>query len=307
MLAQKIKRSVWCLFAACFLGLCLPLFMASMQVMATGDLPLETNHPRIPAGNPESEQDAGSVRQLPLMLDDAGLLTEEERAELDRYFTELSAKYKCDIAVVTVQETFGYTPEAYADDFFDYMGYGYGRDDDGILLLISIADRDFHMTTHKFGIYAIDQEALEDIFSYIKKALAKNDFYTAFRRFGERSAHYIEAARAGQPIRLAERAARRRRLATAGLGALGLGGYGATVPVNRKRRELRSIFKAQGADPYAITKTRRLNDALDQLVDVRHGVIPIPESSSSGSRASSSGGTHTSSSGRSHGGHGGKF
>ena len=36
------------------------------------------------------------------------------------------------LAVVTVNSLEGKTAEAYADDYYDYNGYGYGENDDGL-------------------------------------------------------------------------------------------------------------------------------------------------------------------------------
>ena len=45
------------------------------------------------------------------------------------------------MVIVTVDDTRGKKARDFADDFFDYNGFGYGRDRDGILLLIDISDR----------------------------------------------------------------------------------------------------------------------------------------------------------------------
>ena len=41
----------------------------------------------------------------------------------------------------------GKTAEAYADDYYDYNGYGYGENDDGLLLLVSMGEREWAITT----------------------------------------------------------------------------------------------------------------------------------------------------------------
>jgi|GEM_PF-782079 len=70
------------------------------------------------------------------VVDMAGILTLSEQQEIAARFTEFSESLKTDASVVLVPDTGDLTAEAYADDFFDYGGYGYGEDRDGILLLI---------------------------------------------------------------------------------------------------------------------------------------------------------------------------
>jgi len=70
------------------------------------------------------------------VVDMAGILTLSEQQEIASRFTEFSESLKTDASVVLVADTGDLTAEAYADDFFDYGGYGYGEDRDGILLLI---------------------------------------------------------------------------------------------------------------------------------------------------------------------------
>ena len=59
-------------------------------------------------------------RQLPLLVDNADLLTDEEESELEAQLDEVSERQAFDVAVVTVDSLEGKTAEAYADDFYDY-------------------------------------------------------------------------------------------------------------------------------------------------------------------------------------------
>ena len=70
-------------------------------------------------------------RLQPRVVDNANLLTASEEQELEKYLDSISEDLKFDIAVVTTDTINGKTPMAYADDFYDYNGYGYGDDRDG--------------------------------------------------------------------------------------------------------------------------------------------------------------------------------
>lgn len=86
------------------------------------------------------------------VLDGAGMIEPEQRAELMKKLGELSSKYGMDYVVCTVKSLNGSTAEACADDIFDYCGFGRGEDRSGVLLLISTGDRKWHISTRGYGI-----------------------------------------------------------------------------------------------------------------------------------------------------------
>lgn len=89
-------------------------------------------------------------RQKPLLVDDAGLLTTEESTALLEKLEEISQRQQNEVAIVTVNSLDGKTAQAYADDYYDYNGYGYGENDDGILLLISMGERKWAISTYGY-------------------------------------------------------------------------------------------------------------------------------------------------------------
>ncbi|MDO5734411.1 MAG: TPM domain-containing protein [Eubacteriales bacterium] len=262
----------------------------------------------IPEGNPASEEDAGSVRLKPLIEDEVGLLSDAEYDRLLKQLETISKRHKCDVAVVTVYSLNGLTAEEFADDYFDYNGYGYGQDDDGILFLLSMEYRDWAMTTHQFGIYAFDDYGLDQIFSELKADLAADQYYSAFSRFAEECDYFLERARAGKPVRIHDEKRKKARVMGMSLAGLGFGSIGGIAPVNRMRKELKTVHRVYGASHYMNRKSRRLDQAADKLIDRRTRVYPIAQASNSASSSTSgTSSTHRSSSGRSHGGRSGKF
>ena len=115
---MKTKKKIWC----CLFSL-LWMFVLIFPVMASEipDIPTE--------------------RQKPLLVDEAGLLSEEESSTLINKLEENSQRQKNEVAVVTVNSLEGKTAEAYADDYYDYNGYGYGENDDGLLLLVNMLEQ----------------------------------------------------------------------------------------------------------------------------------------------------------------------
>ena len=79
-------------------------------------------------------QPAFAADDISSLVDEADLLTDSEEAALSRKLDEISLRQNMDIVIVTVFSTEERTAAEYADDTYDYSGYG----DDGILLLISL-------------------------------------------------------------------------------------------------------------------------------------------------------------------------
>ena len=69
------------------------------------------------------------------VTDEAGLLRSEEIDTLEKKAAELKDQYGIDAVILTVDSLGGTYAQEYADDYYDYTGYGYGENDDGFLLL----------------------------------------------------------------------------------------------------------------------------------------------------------------------------
>lgn len=249
---------------------------------------------------------------LPLVVDRAGLLTPEELAELLNKAETISRKYECDVAIVTVNGTDGKSAQDYADDFYDYQGYGYGEGDDGILLLIDMLGRDMHITTFGFGIEAVTDAGIEYLFDAFTQYMSAGDYYRAFNAFLDKTEYLYDMARnrapfdvdtpIKEPVTIA-------RLMPRVLLALVLGGLAGAIPVGVMKRKLRSIAQKTEASRYIRPGSFALTHEQDRFIRSAVSRVPIPKQETSRSSSSFGGGssTHFSSSGRSHGGGGRKF
>lgn len=91
---------------------------------------------------------AAAAEEAPNLEDKADLLTDSEEEVLSDRLNEISDDYGCQVAVVTVNSTGSRTATEYAERYFKKNGYGYGTDQNGIILLISAEDRNWALTTH---------------------------------------------------------------------------------------------------------------------------------------------------------------
>lgn len=131
--------------------------------------------------------------------DEANLLTGEESRELNEKLNTLSHQYDFDIFVVTAYSLNGKTSTQYADDFFDENKYGMGNGEDGILLLISMENRDWAISTCGFGIEAFTDAGQEYMVDHFKPMLSDGDYYEAFDTFVDLCDDFISQAKTDEP------------------------------------------------------------------------------------------------------------
>lgn len=134
------------------------------------------------------------------MNDSAEVLTEDEDNELEASLEELSVRQSFDVVVATIDslEGEGYTSiEEYADDLYDYCQFGYGENRDGVLLLVSIGDRKWHISTCGYGITAFTDAGIQYLGEQMTPDMADGDYAAAFRTFIQWTDTYVTAAREG--------------------------------------------------------------------------------------------------------------
>ncbi len=84
---------------------------------------------------------------LQRVVDKDNLLTEAEEAILSQKIQEITQQYGVDVVLLTQYSLDGKTAEAYADDYYDYNGYGLDEDRSGVLMLVSLEYRDWAVST----------------------------------------------------------------------------------------------------------------------------------------------------------------
>lgn len=134
------------------------------------------------------------------IVDDAGLLTDDEAAKLEEKARTLADIYKMDVVIVTVWSLDGKSSEAYADDYFDYNGYGIGDDYSGVLLLLSMEYRDWAISTTGNAMYALTDYGIQSVFSSISSYLSEDEYYLAFDSYLDALEPYFQAYATEDPI-----------------------------------------------------------------------------------------------------------
>lgn len=114
----------------------------------------------------------------PLVVDNAELLSTQEEQALTSQLENLRNTLGIDVVVLTVPSLGGTSPKVYADDYFDYNGYGR----DGALLLLDMGGRNWWISTAGSCMTPVKVDTIGD---YIVPYLSDGEYYTAFSLFAQ--------------------------------------------------------------------------------------------------------------------------
>ena len=298
---KKIKGIMICLLICTF------LVMGSMAVWA---------------------DQTGAVSGQPRVFDQAGLFSETEIIQLEEKIAQCRKSTKMDVVIVSAYADGERSAEEYADDYYDYGGFGVGKKASGVLLLYYMdgpgqLGGECYISTAGTMINMLTDERIESILDDVYGDLGNRDFAGATEHFLEDVKAYVkEGVESGQytydrdtgeivryhSIRLYEVAI---AVVIAGIlaGSVCLD-IKKRYAMKQSSREVSNSLQAYRADCAFCFSV-----AGDKMVNKYVRSVPIPRNTSSGSggrghSGSSSAGRstiHTSSSGRSHGGGGRRF
>ena len=249
----------------------------------------------------------------PRLADQEELLTTEEQEELLARLDEISERQQCDVVIVTVASIEGKTATEYADDYFDYQGYGYGEKSDGILLLVGMKERVWAISTHgSLGISAFTDAGLDYIKEDVQFQLKLDNYAKAFRTFASLCDQFLTAAHKGKPYDVGNLPIKHASPSIL-IFLFPIGILIMAWKSRSKKRSLISVVKKTDAISYKVPNSLHLWVDEDRITGSHVTKRKRNEESrdrggSSGSGGSSGGSTtHTSSSGRTHGGTSGTF
>lgn len=94
-----------------------------------------------------AEENSNSYLTKKLLVDDANLFSDEEKSSLQALIEQRSSENNMDIVILTVNTTNGKYMQDFADDYYDYNGYGVGERNDGLIFVLAMDDREWGIST----------------------------------------------------------------------------------------------------------------------------------------------------------------
>lgn len=253
----------------------------------------------IPAAAAESAGE-GFTSEYPRLMDTADLLSDAEEEKLLNVLDEVSERQKLEIAIITTDTLEGSDIVSFADDLYEYCQFGYGANKDGVLLLISIEDAYWYMSTCGYGITAFTDAGIQYIGKQMKTDLSDGNYAAAFQSFIQNCDEFITQARTDRPFD-------KSNLPREPMSAIWIpislivGIAIAVIIVGGMKAELKTVRFQPEAKNYIKDGSLNITQSRDLFLYRTVSRTERSEDKDSGSS------THTSSSGTTHGGGGGKF
>ena len=238
------------------------------------------------------------------LVDNAKLLSEDEYSQLKEHIDTVSEKYTFGVVIVTEKSIGNKTPTEYADDFFDYKGYGEGDNHDGILFLLDMENRKWAISTTGAGIPYFTDYGQERIMDDVKPYLSDGEYYAAFDTFVTMCDDYINKAITDEPYDVNNQPKTIIPIYYIIFGGVGMGALVGFIVVLIMKSKLKSVRMQPLASSYVKSGSFNVTERSDLYLYRNISKTAKPKDNDSSSGGSS---THTSSSGTSHGGSSGSF
>lgn len=232
---------------------------------------------------------------LSRLADTADILTDAEEAALLAQLDEVSTRQQFDVVLVTVTDTGDKSLMEYADDYFDYNGFGFGEDRDGVLYLLRVdADGTYStgnswISTSGLGIEALTDADIQSIGEAITPDLLQGDYAAAISQYIAKTDSLVTIAREGAPFNAAQ----------SFVFSLVIGLIVAFVGTGSMKKKLKTVHQKATASDYLKPGSLQLMGQSDVFLYSNVTRTARPKETDSGGSS-----THTSSSGRTHGGGG---
>ena len=246
----------------------------------------------------------------PCVFDEANLLTGEERAALEALAADISAEYPINVYVVTLND-FNDLGRSNIDDaariYYNSHDLGHGDDRDGMLLMLSMYDRDYALIAHgkyattnltDYGRTKLSQQFLDDF--------GEDDWFDGFEDYYKVTKDYLYEAKTNRPVDDYPPDPKKVRSVGAVISLL-LGFPAAALTGASMKAKMRSVKPASSANRYLNAESVNFYDRSEIFTHTTQVRTPIPRQSreESGGGSFGGGGSHVDSGGFA--GHSGKF
>lgn len=254
------------------------------------------------------------------VVDNACILSDTEEADLESQINEVIEKYdySYDIVIHTTNRTFDKDIEAYSDDYYDYNDYGYDSEASGIIFVVDMGERYWHMGTTGKAITVFTDYGLKKIDDKVIGYLSDGDYYRCFSKFVELADDYInhyettgeayDVRRSSGSSNSAQERTTEEKIEVLFM-SIFIGMIAALIVCLVMKAQLKSAKMQTNAMQYIRSGSFQVTNSREYFLYRTLTKTRIESNSGGGGGSHRSGGstTHRSSSGRSHGGRSGRF
>lgn len=227
--------------------------------------------PTVPETPEVSEPDSVSMQYV---FDISDLLTYEEWEELETRAADISNRQHCGVYFALV------------DDFTDYgdgSELGFGKDRDGIIVLLSMEERDYATFVYgEYAEYAFDDFGQEKLEERFLDDFGDNDWYGGISHYLDACDEFLTKAEEGKPVRSSPWP-----MVGVAVGVSCLIAAGICIFL---LRGMKSVHQKKEADAYLTEGGLHLTQQYDQYTHTTETRTKIEKSSSSSNSSESGGG-----------------
>ena len=244
-------------------------------------------------------------QELPLVVDEADLLTDNEVASLQKTAEEISERQQCQVVIYTTSYLGGMTPTEFSDEKLDQ--YGIGEDKSAMLLLIYYrgpgnSENYMELNRQGFAIEAITDYGTEHVFDLIEDDMHNGNFAAACSKYLSTADELLSMARAGKPYDEPQKEKHKPNFVIIAIISLLLGFLFSLIPLASMKSKIQNVSKKTNAASYVREGSMNLTTSRDTFLYANTTSRVINTGSSGGRSGGSSGGstTHVSHSGSVH-------
>lgn len=257
---------------------------------------------------------AAAVSAAPMRLaDEASLLTLAEKNRVQKELDRISTTWDFDVVVVTVPSLNGKSAMEAADDFYEEGGYS----EDGVLLLITMAEREWWISTAGSGISLFSDRELDFLEDCFLEGLSDGEYENAFLSFAAACEEVLQPGKTPERLdRYGEEeldgdwgdpSARRTPGIFSIVISVVIGLVAAVTGTGAMKSALKSVQLQPSAANYVRPNSLRVTNSREIFLYRHLSRTAKPKDNGGPSGSHGGGSVHHSSSGSSHGGRGGRF
>lgn len=224
------------------------------------------------------------------VYDEAGILASSERAALESRAEEISEAYDCAVYIVTVWDHREYGSgdvRAVAESIYTDNDFGLGTEGSGVMLLLSMEDRDYALIAHGYGNTAFTDYGKERLEEEFLDDFRRDDWYGGLADYISYSGTMLQQARSGEPLDVNGAYHRsffgglRDRLGAFGLiiVIVVIPALIALIVCTILKRNMKSVKKAEKADFFAVPGSMRLQISEDRFTHITQTRVKVESDS----------------------------
>lgn len=141
---------------------------------------------------------AGAAPQQKV-TDGAGIISQEQESRLQEQLETIAGTYEYDAVILTVDSCEGKSTQQYAEDYYLSEGYGFGPESDGIMMLVSMGERQYYFATFGNATDIFTAYGLERIDDIVSEKLSDGDYDKAFSLFADLTEEFVREGTSGKP------------------------------------------------------------------------------------------------------------